>query len=252
MYCGACRKVSPDESNFCSGCGKPLKTATSSQQPEKRYSVVLTATPQDDFDKFRTIKQLAEMRDMSEKESAVLIEHTPSIVASVGTFAEAETLQKELHTRGVETVIRPYGKEEFKTINGNGKPSAHNALPQAASPTPLRSTGVGIRIARPLWLRLTYYGVGATVFGVFLYHVSRAGEIAVSVFTAVVVTGLIGALIGQRKGRVGAGLLFGWLLGPLGWLVVALGPNLKRKCPYCRGVIAEGAVKCKHCGSGLP
>ena len=64
--------------------------------------------------------------------------------------------------------------------------------------------------------------------------------------------GLIGLLIGQTKGRAGAGFFFGMLLGPLGWLVVAAGPSLKPKCPDCGGVIVEGARKCKNCGSELP
>jgi len=62
---------------------------------------------------------------------------------------------------------------------------------------------------------------------------------------------LIGAAIGQQKGRVAAGLIFGLPLGPLDWLLVAVGPNLKPKCPHCGGVIMEGATKCKHCGSVL-
>lgn len=63
--------------------------------------------------------------------------------------------------------------------------------------------------------------------------------------------GLIGLLIGQTKGRSGAGFFFGALLGPIGWLVVAAGPNLKAKCPECGGVVVPGARKCKNCGSDL-
>jgi hypothetical protein len=62
---------------------------------------------------------------------------------------------------------------------------------------------------------------------------------------------LIGTLIGQIKGRTGAGAFFGLLLGPLGWIIIALGPNKKPKCPFCGGIIVEGAVKCKNCGSDL-
>jgi len=62
---------------------------------------------------------------------------------------------------------------------------------------------------------------------------------------------LIGALIGQSKGRVGAGAFFGFILGAIGWLIIALGPNLKPKCPHCGGVIVVGATKCKNCGSDL-
>ena len=62
---------------------------------------------------------------------------------------------------------------------------------------------------------------------------------------------LIGAAIGQNKGRLGAGLFFGLLLGPIGWLIVAVGPDNRRKCPQCKGAVPEGASKCMHCGATL-
>lgn len=58
---------------------------------------------------------------------------------------------------------------------------------------------------------------------------------------------LVGAAIGKNKGRPEAGAIFGFLLGPVGWLLVAVGPNMLRKCPECRGVIPEGASRCMHC-----
>jgi len=42
---------------------------------------------------------------------------------------------------------------------------------------------------------------------------------------------LVGAAIGQRKGRVGAGFFFGLILGPIGWLVIAVGPDLRQNVP---------------------
>src|SRR5208283_2837355 len=42
-----------------------------------------------------------------------------------------------------------------------------------------------------------------------------------------IVFGLIGVVVGQRKGRAFAGFVFGALLGPIGWLIVALGPDVK-------------------------
>jgi hypothetical protein len=66
-----------------------------------------------------------------------------------------------------------------------------------------------------------------------------------------IISTLVGALIGQSKGRVGAGAFFGFLIGPIGWLIIALGPNKKPKCPFCNGEIAKGAIKCKNCGSDL-
>lgn len=62
---------------------------------------------------------------------------------------------------------------------------------------------------------------------------------------------LIGALVGQTKGRTGAGAVLGLLLGPIGWLAVALGPNMKPKCPLCGGVIVQGAIRCKNCGGDI-
>lgn len=67
----------------------------------------------------------------------------------------------------------------------------------------------------------------------------------------VVLGPLIGAAIGQKKGRLGAGIFFGFLLGPIGWLVIAVGPDNRRKCPECKGVVPEGARKCMHCGTDL-
>ena len=37
----------------------------------------------------------------------------------------------------------------------------------------------------------------------------------------VVVCGLVGGLIGRRRNNVVAGVLFGLLLGPIGWLLAA-------------------------------
>lgn len=42
---------------------------------------------------------------------------------------------------------------------------------------------------------------------------------------------LIGAAIGQRKGRAGAGFFFGVILGPIGWIIIAVGPDLRQKVP---------------------
>jgi hypothetical protein len=44
-----------------------------------------------------------------------------------------------------------------------------------------------------------------------------------------IIASLIGAAIGQAKGRTGAGFLLGFLLGPIGWLLIILGPNPKKK-----------------------
>lgn len=40
---------------------------------------------------------------------------------------------------------------------------------------------------------------------------------------------VVGYLIGQPKGRPVGGLVLGVLLGPLGWLLVAVGPNFRKQ-----------------------
>lgn len=62
---------------------------------------------------------------------------------------------------------------------------------------------------------------------------------------------LIGYMIGEKKGREVAGFLWGLFLGPIGWLLVAIGPDMRPACPKCKGAIPEGATKCQHCGSDL-
>lgn len=68
-----------------------------------------------------------------------------------------------------------------------------------------------------------------------------------------VIFGSIGMVIGSRKGRVMAGLLWSMLLGPIGWLLVGFGPNLKvgdaiaKPCPHCRQLIARTVAECPHC-----
>ncbi len=61
----------------------------------------------------------------------------------------------------------------------------------------------------------------------------------------------VGALIGNAKGNPAAGAFWGFLLGPLGWLVIASVPDDRPRCPECLSTLVEGARKCKHCGSSL-
>ena len=62
---------------------------------------------------------------------------------------------------------------------------------------------------------------------------------------------LVGALIGKHKGRIASGFVWSLLLGPLGWLIVALMKDLRPKCSECGGVVVSGARKCKNCGATL-
>lgn len=63
---------------------------------------------------------------------------------------------------------------------------------------------------------------------------------------------VIGALIGDRfRGRALAGLLWGMFLGPLGWLMVVLGPDHRKPqfvpCPHCGAKVPTGDPECPHC-----
>ena len=61
----------------------------------------------------------------------------------------------------------------------------------------------------------------------------------------------VGALIGKSKGKQALGGFLGFLLGPIGWLIIALQSSNKPKCKDCKGEVEPGARKCKNCGSSL-
>ncbi len=85
------------------------------------------------------------------------------------------------------------------------------------------------------------------------------GYYTIAVVLYILVFGLVGWVIGERKGRAEAGFLFGALLGPIGWLIVAVGPDVKaaeeatrmRKCPFCAELVQPDAKVCKHCGRDI-
>jgi hypothetical protein len=62
---------------------------------------------------------------------------------------------------------------------------------------------------------------------------------------------LIGALIGKYRGRVDSGIIWAAILGPIGWLIVALMEDKRPICRFCGGVVVPGAIKCKNCGSDI-
>ena len=70
------------------------------------------------------------------------------------------------------------------------------------------------------------------------------------------VSGVIGALIATaRKQNALAGAFLGILLGPIGWLILAIsGPNSsrRRQCPHCQEWVPLRATACSHCGRDLP
>ncbi len=62
---------------------------------------------------------------------------------------------------------------------------------------------------------------------------------------------VVGAIIGNAKGRPTAGGFWGLLLGPLGWLLIASVPDERPKCAECLSAVPEGARKCRYCGSAI-
>ena len=67
-----------------------------------------------------------------------------------------------------------------------------------------------------------------------------------------VVGAVIGGLIGMIRGRADEGAILGFLLGPIGWLIVLVGKDARPKCPLCRGTLETLAVqRCRHCGGEL-
>lgn len=181
MFCGACVQDNPTDHKFCGSCGSALTaTISPAQQPEQRYSLILTESPQDDFARFRVIKQVAELQRVSEKEAAIQVESAPCIIASVETFAKAETLRHDLQPLGLHLLIRPYGKETLETINGNGKPPTHSDLPEGAVMAELRQLKASQNGLRAIVLRLVVYGVGLVLI-CGLFRVYYGGGIGVKV-----------------------------------------------------------------------
>lgn len=77
------------------------------------------------------------------------------------------------------------------------------------------------------------------------------------VFTlaAIALSALVGLAIGNGKGRPTAGLIWGFVLGPIGWLIVAVSPaamaHKAKPCPYCLGAVPLNQSVCAHCSHPL-
>ena len=68
-------------------------------------------------------------------------------------------------------------------------------------------------------------------------------------FTVVSIVG--GALIGRLKGRMTAGIVWAAVLGPIGWIVIALGRSRLQACPECAKPNQPDALACRQCGANL-
>ncbi len=62
-----------------------------------------------------------------------------------------------------------------------------------------------------------------------------------------IVGAVVGGLIGATRNNAGSGVLWGALLGPIGWIIVLFLDN-RRKCLECKAPLNEGATRCSHCG----
>jgi len=63
----------------------------------------------------------------------------------------------------------------------------------------------------------------------------------------IIVGAAVGGVIGASRNNVGSGVIWGALLGPIGWILV-LFMDERDKCPECQGRLADGALRCQHCG----
>ncbi len=86
-------------------------------------------------------------------------------------------------------------------------------------------------------------------------NTDNTGEIVFTVIAigiGLLVFGLIGRLIGQKRGQSEKGAAMGALLGPVGLVGAAFLPDKRRQCPACKGHVPDDARKCMHCGEDLP
>jgi len=74
------------------------------------------------------------------------------------------------------------------------------------------------------------------------------GAFVVFVVFWLIIGAVVGGLIGAKHNQAGSGIVWGALLGPIGWIITFALPDERPKCPECLGAIPEGARRCQHCG----
>jgi hypothetical protein len=63
---------------------------------------------------------------------------------------------------------------------------------------------------------------------------------------------IVGAFIGDSRGRREQGMLLSIFLGPVGWIVLLFLPDTRRRCPHCASVVpVASATVCSRCTRDL-
>jgi len=75
------------------------------------------------------------------------------------------------------------------------------------------------------------------------------------IFVYAFVCGMVGMGIGRGKGRERSGFWWGFLLGIVGIIIVAILPPLaegqRKPCPSCAELVLVEANTCRFCGAAL-
>jgi len=72
------------------------------------------------------------------------------------------------------------------------------------------------------------------------------------IFITNILYGIVGAMIGARKGQGGLAFVLGVLFGRIGVLIAFFSSGNRKTCPYCRELIHKDATVCPHCQRDQP